>query len=52
MREQEIKNRIEEIENARFYLMMKDRWEREDYRRDDELVKELIGLKKELKGLN
>lgn len=46
MNKQEIEKRIEKLENDRFFLNMKDRWNFNDYRRDDELKKEIKNLKK------
>lgn len=40
MKREEIMRRIEEIETARFYLAMIDRWTRETYKRDNELATE------------
>ena len=48
MAREEITRKIEEIETRRFYLAMKDRWTREDFRIDSELSKEYVNLKKEL----
>lgn len=43
----EITKRIEVLENRRFMLAMKDRWSRADYELDDELLIELIALRKQ-----
>ena len=40
--------RIKEIEDSRFWLSMKDRWSYEDRRRDDELLRELLILRKKV----
>lgn len=42
---EEIKNRIEELEDRIFYLQMKDRWEKEDFELYDKLYEELNKLK-------
>ena len=47
MKEEMIK-RIKEIEDSRFWLSMKDRWSYEDRRRDDELLRELLMLRKKV----
>ena len=44
----EIEKRIEEIENKRFYLAMKDRWNANDYATDNKWFKELLELKKKI----
>lgn len=44
----EILNKIDELETARFYLAMKDHWNREDFARDNELFKEIMTLKEML----
>ena len=51
MTRQEIEKQIEELEDRKFYLAMKDRWNREDYKRNDDLNKQLKELKKELKNV-
>lgn len=51
MTRQEIEKQIEELENRKFYLAMKDRWNREDYKRNDDLNKQLRELKEELKNV-
>ena len=38
--------RIEELENRRFFLAMKDFWDRRDFERDEELRREIEELKK------
>lgn len=38
--------RIRELENKRFFLAMKDFWNRKDFERDEELRKEIEELKK------
>lgn len=48
MNKQEIEKRIEELENRRFFLQMKDYWNFNDYRQDDELKEEIKNLKKML----
>ena len=44
----EILNKIDELETARFYLAMKDHWNREDFARDNELFNEIRALKEML----
>ena len=51
MTRQEIEKQIEELEDRKFYLAMKDRWNREDYKRNDNLNKQLRELKEELKNV-
>lgn len=51
MTRQEIEKQIEELEDRKFYLAMKDRWNREDYKRNDDLNKQLRELKEELKNV-
>lgn len=46
MTREEIKKRIESLEEKRFYLAMKDMWNKEDYRKNDEWYAEIIELKK------
>ena len=36
--------RIRELENRRFFLAMKDFWNREDFKKDEELRKEIEEL--------
>lgn len=48
MNKQEIEKRIEELEKRRFFLQMKDYWNFNDYRQDDELKEEIKNLKKML----
>ena len=48
MMKSEIEKRIEELEDKRFYLAMKDRWDRDDYAVDRQWFNELLKLKKEL----
>ena len=51
MTRQEIEKQIEELEDRKFCLAMKDRWNREDYKRNDDLNKQLRELKEELKNV-
>lgn len=51
MTRQEIEKQIEELEDRKFYLAMKDRWNKEDYKRNDDLNKQLRELKEELKNV-
>lgn len=43
---EDIKKRIEVLEENRFYLAMKDTWNAEDYKRNDEWYSEIIELEK------
>lgn len=45
MTKQEIINRIAEIENKRFYLSMKDRWNNADYDKDRAMLNEISTLR-------
>jgi len=49
MTKQEIINRIAEIEDKRFYLSMKDRWNNADYDKDRAMLNEMSTLKSMLK---
>lgn len=51
MMKNEIEKRIDELEKARFYLAMKDRWDSRDYAMDREWFNELLALKKELEKM-
>lgn len=51
MTREAIEKRINELEDARFFLAMKDRWDRRDYEADDKWFKELLGLKEQLKKM-
>ena len=48
MKNEEIKNRMNKLEELRFYLSMKDRWNNEDYEQDRKRFAEWLNLKKEL----
>lgn len=48
MTREEIKGKIEEIERRRFFLAMKDMWNREDFERDRKWYNEVRELEKEL----
>lgn len=48
MLKHEIEKRIEELEERKFYLAMKDRWDFEDYKLDTELFNEIRKLKEML----
>lgn len=50
-RREELKARLEAIESRRFFLAMKDRWNRDDYRLDDKLSREAMNIKEELKKM-
>lgn len=49
MDEKEIKERIEKLEAAKFYLAMKDMWSSSDYVTDREYSTEIKRLKEMLK---
>lgn len=44
----EIRKEIERIEDALFFLRMKDRWTATDYNRRSELSSQLVVLKRQL----
>lgn len=44
----EMTKRIEELENKRFFLAMKDRWGRDDYDIDRKWFEEILDLKKKI----
>ena len=48
MTREEIIKKMDEIENSRFFLAMKDHWTRADFEIDDKWFDELLELKKEL----
>lgn len=48
MTKNEIAARLEELDNMRFILAMKDHWERDDYVRDSNMYLEELELKKML----
>ena len=45
MTKQECINRLAEIENKRFYLSMKDRWNNADYDKDRAMLNEMNTLR-------
>ncbi len=47
-RREELKARLREIEERRFFLAMKDRWNNSDYELDNKLFNEEINIKKVL----
>ena len=47
-RREELKARLKDIENRRFFLAMKDRWNNSDYELDNKLFNEKLAIKKEL----
>lgn len=47
MTREQAQNRIEELENERFYLAMKDFWSSEDFKEDDKMFNEIFKLQKE-----
>lgn len=50
MTRNEILTKIDELETKAFYLNMKDRWAREDYKTMRDYNNEIRRLKKELEG--
>ena len=48
MTKQEIIKRLDELDKAQFFLMMKDVWERADYELDRAYSREIAQLKEEL----
>lgn len=48
MTKNEIKERIDRLEDLKFYLNMKDRWTTEDYRTMDRYRREIRELEREL----
>ncbi len=51
MNREEIIKKIEELENRKFYLNMKDFWELEDYTKNNKIMNEIISLKNQLKEI-
>ena len=51
MTREEITKRIEEIEDARFLLKMKDRWSTRDFETDRRMFQEVFGLQKKLAAM-
>ena len=49
MTREEIKAKIEDLEERRFYLAMKDKWTRDDFTWDMETFREILRLEKMLK---
>ena len=47
----EMLDRIETLKLQRMYLACKDRWNREDYKKDDEMLGEILNLRKEIEKL-
>lgn len=48
MTKEEMTNRLNELNRARFLLAMKDFWSRADFDKDDRLKAEMLKLEKEL----
>ena len=46
MSKAEMEKRIKELDERRFLLSMKDRWNSNDYARDREMLSEVMSLKK------
>lgn len=51
MTREELEARLEEVEDARFDLKMKDRWSSADYRLNDKLFEERQALKEAIAKL-
>lgn len=51
MTKEEMLKRMDEIETRRFYLAMKDRWDRSDYETDDKWFREWLDLKKKVEEM-
>jgi len=51
MTREELEARLEEVEDARFDLKMKDHWSSTDYRLDDKLFEERRALKEAIAKL-
>ena len=47
-RREKLTARLEAIEERRFFLAMKDRWNTEDYALDNKLYREELAIKREL----
>lgn len=47
----EMLDRIETLKFERMCLACKDRWDREDYKKDDEMLREIMNLRNEIKKL-
>ena len=47
-RREELTNRLDKVETARFSLAMNDSWNTDDYARDRELFNEETALRREL----
>lgn len=47
-RREELKARLKDIEDRRFFLAMKDRWNNSDYELDNKLFNEELIIKKAL----
>lgn len=47
-RREELRARLKDIEDRRFFLAMKDRWNNSDYELDNKLFNEEINIKKAL----
>jgi hypothetical protein len=43
------KEKLEQLENARFMLQMQDHWSHEDFEYDSKLAREIAELEKEVK---
>ena len=50
-RRDELNARLEAIKGQRFFLAMKDRWNRDDYRLDDKKSREAMNIKKKKKKM-
>lgn len=47
---EELKNELQDLADKRFMLDMKDNWNNEDYKREDELFKRIKEIIEELKS--
>lgn len=47
----ELINKLNELERAHTMLSFKDRWTQDDYRRNNELFKEILATEKAIKEL-
>lgn len=47
----EVRTRINQLEERRFYLSMKDRWSNADFDRDAEMLRELADLRRKAREM-
>ncbi len=50
MTKEEIRNKLEKIEKAHFYLLMKDHWNNYDFEEDRRMTNEIRELEEMLEG--